>query len=117
MSRTAGCACGLSVSVVGEPVRVSVCHCTDCKRRTGSAFGAQARFADAGVTISGDARCFERTADSGAKYFPSARRLLRALGDPAWTNFPEMPGRQGCPDSLLCRAFLPKPRTLFGIAL
>jgi hypothetical protein len=34
--------------VEGEPVRISVCHCLACKRRTGSAFGYQARFPIAG---------------------------------------------------------------------
>jgi hypothetical protein len=28
----------------GDPVRISMCHCLACQRRTGSAFGIQARF-------------------------------------------------------------------------
>ena len=40
MQRTARCACGsASISVSGEPTQISVCHCTNCMRRTGSAFG------------------------------------------------------------------------------
>jgi hypothetical protein len=45
-SRTAQCSCGqLRVQMRGEPVRVSMCHCLACQRRTGSTYGAQ-RFAD-----------------------------------------------------------------------
>ena len=44
-TRRASCTCGqLHLETTGEPVRVSVCHCLDCQRRTGSAFAAQARF-------------------------------------------------------------------------
>ncbi|WP_374575892.1 GFA family protein [Phenylobacterium sp.] len=64
--RTAACACGRLTAVCeGEPVRVSVCHCLACQQRTGSAFGAQARFPTERVTISGETRLFERRADSG----------------------------------------------------
>jgi hypothetical protein len=42
---TANCACGqLSISVHAQPVLHGVCHCTNCKRRTGSAFGISAYF-------------------------------------------------------------------------
>ena len=35
-----GCLCGaVRYRVTGTPIRVSVCHCTFCQRRTGSAFG------------------------------------------------------------------------------
>ena len=45
MTRIAHCACGLSsISVKGEPRLHAVCHCTNCKRRTGSAFGVSAYF-------------------------------------------------------------------------
>jgi len=62
----ASCRCGrLSVSCEGEPVRVSVCHCLDCQKRTGSAFSAQARWPEECVRVSGEAREWVRTADSG----------------------------------------------------
>ena len=65
-SRNAACACGqLRLACSGEPVRVSVCHCLDCQRRTGSAFGVQARYPRADVTIEGESRTFTRTGDSG----------------------------------------------------
>lgn len=52
--RTARCRCGqLAVSCEGEPVRISVCHCLDCQRRSGSAFAAQARFPADKVAITG----------------------------------------------------------------
>ena len=52
--RHAACSCGkLAVSVRGEPVRISVCHCLACQRRTGSAFGAQARFRRSDVEVEG----------------------------------------------------------------
>ena len=44
-TRHAACSCGqLRLTVEGEPVRVSICHCLACQRRTGSVFGVQARF-------------------------------------------------------------------------
>ncbi len=43
MQRTAKCACGrLSVIVEGEPVRVAMCSCSYCQRRSGSPFGLSA---------------------------------------------------------------------------
>jgi hypothetical protein len=64
--REASCSCGqLRVSVDGEPVRISICHCLACQRRTGSAFGYQARFPRAQVEISGEASTFLRVSDDG----------------------------------------------------
>ena len=64
--RTAACSCGqLSVRVTGDPVRVSVCHCLACQRRTGSAFGYQARFERADVSITGRSTTWSRTSDDG----------------------------------------------------
>jgi hypothetical protein len=66
MTRIATCQCGqLRVVCTGEPVRISVCHCLDCQRRTGSAFGAQARFPEDAVRIEGETRLFTRTGDTG----------------------------------------------------
>ena len=53
-NRRASCSCGkLSVSTLGEPIRVSICHCLACQKRTGSVFGAQARFPADAVTVEG----------------------------------------------------------------
>lgn len=67
-ARTASCSCGqLSVTTSAEPLRVSVCHCLACQRRTGSVFGAQARFPAASVTIRGNATQFVRVGDAGSR--------------------------------------------------
>ena len=64
--RRATCACGaLEVFCRGEPTKVSLCHCLDCQRRTGSAFGIAAFFERSAVTFSGKEKCFRRTADNG----------------------------------------------------
>lgn len=50
MTRTANCCCGqCSIEVEGEPALNAICHCRNCKRRTGSAFGWSSYFADAQV--------------------------------------------------------------------
>jgi len=64
--RTASCRCGqLKATVTGDPVRLSVCHCLNCKRRSGSAFAVQARWPADQVTIEGQSKGFELIADSG----------------------------------------------------
>jgi hypothetical protein len=67
-TRTASCSCGqLSAVTSAEPVRVSVCHCLACQRRTGSVFGAQARFPAASVAITGPSKQFVRIGDGGGR--------------------------------------------------
>lgn len=67
-TRTAACSCGqLSATTQGAPSRVSVCHCLACQRRTGSVFGAQARFRRDAVQISGESRTYVRTGDEGKR--------------------------------------------------
>ncbi len=64
--RHAACACGaLSVRCAGEPVKVSLCHCLQCQRRTGGPFGVVAFFPRADVRPSGEDRVYERASDSG----------------------------------------------------
>ena len=65
-SRVASCSCGqLRVTCEGEPVRVSICHCLECQKRTGSVFATQARFPREAVTIEGRASQWTRRGDSG----------------------------------------------------
>ncbi len=66
MTMKASCSCGQLVAVVtGQPVRVSVCHCLACQKRTGSVFGTQARFAAQSVVVEGESRSYARVAESG----------------------------------------------------
>ena len=68
MNHEAACSCGqLHLTCEGEPVRVSICHCRACQRRTGSAFGAQARFPRAKVRVCGRSATFVRVGDSGTQ--------------------------------------------------
>jgi hypothetical protein len=68
VTRRAECSCGqLSAVCSGEPVRVSVCHCLACKRRTGSAFSYNVRFAESDVSIEGRASEFTRISDAGSR--------------------------------------------------
>ena len=66
MMRRASCSCGqLHLEAEGEPVRISMCHCLACQRRTGSAFGMQARFPRERVQIEGRAKEYVRISDEG----------------------------------------------------
>ena len=65
-SRHASCRCGqLRIACSGEPVRVSVCHCRNCKARSGSAFAAQVRFPAENVRTKGEAKMWQQAGDSG----------------------------------------------------
>ena len=64
----ASCSCGqLTLVARGDPIRVSMCHCLACQRRTGSTYGAQARFAPENVEIAGTSTVYVRTGDEGTK--------------------------------------------------
>jgi len=90
-TRTASCRCGqLRATVAGEPVRLSVCHCLACQKRTGSAFSAQARWPAECVTIEGKSNQWTRTADSGQttvyNFCPDCGSTVHYTGG----NFPDV---------------------------
>jgi hypothetical protein len=50
-----GCVCGrIRYVTLGDPERVTICHCTWCQRRTGAAFGVEAVFKLERVRIADD---------------------------------------------------------------
>lgn len=54
-AHTGQCICGaVRFETVGDPLRVTVCHCTWCQRRTGSAFGIEVVFREDQVRLTGD---------------------------------------------------------------
>jgi hypothetical protein len=64
--REASCSCGqLTLTAEGDPIRISMCHCLACQRRTGSAFGIQARFPADRVRVAGRSTEYVRISDEG----------------------------------------------------
>lgn len=51
---TGGCLCGdVRFAAEGEPDRVGICHCLDCRKHHGALFHASAIFPEGAVTIKG----------------------------------------------------------------
>jgi len=66
--RVGTCSCGrLEVTCEGEPLRVSICHCLACQKRSGSAFAAQARWPSERVRLRGEAKEWTRIGDEGGR--------------------------------------------------
>jgi len=64
--RTACCSCSqLQIRCTVEPTRVSLCHCLECQRRTGSPFGIAAFFDTSSTEVTGISRSYQRDSDSG----------------------------------------------------
>ncbi|WP_149587760.1 GFA family protein [Tabrizicola flagellatus] len=54
---TGGCLCGaLRFAARGQPWRVGLCHCMDCRKSHGALFHASAIYPETAVTITGEAR-------------------------------------------------------------
>ena len=67
-TRLASCSCGqLTAQVTGAPVRVSICHCLNCQRRTGGPFAEQARFSRENVMVAGASTVYVITGDEGTR--------------------------------------------------
>ncbi|QGX98043.1 GFA family protein [Roseovarius faecimaris] len=64
--RHAACACGaLGLSCRGTPALVSLCHCTQCQKRSGGPFGIAAFYPAEAVEIAGQSTRFTRESDHG----------------------------------------------------
>ena len=65
---TGGCQCGsVRYALTAEPIRVAACHCTECQRQSGSAFGMSMPVKKENLTITGQTKQFTRPADSGGQ--------------------------------------------------
>jgi len=54
---TGGCLCGdVRILASGQPYRVGLCHCLDCRKHHGALFYAAAIFPEDAVTIEGETR-------------------------------------------------------------
>jgi hypothetical protein len=88
LKNTAENCAAMSLTTAGEPVRISICHCLECQRRTGSVFGAQARFRREQVTIDGRAAEYQRKGDSGN---PITFRFCPACGSTVYWTLSALP--------------------------
>ena len=81
---TGGCVCGtVRFTTIGEPMRITVCHCTWCQRRTGSAFGVEVVYRDDQVAFAGEEiGRYRHTSDESGRWLDIAfcRRCGGNLG-------------------------------------
>jgi len=55
-----GCLCGnVRFEATGQPYRVGLCHCMDCRKHVGSLFNGSAIFPETAVNISGQAADYQ----------------------------------------------------------
>lgn len=61
---TGGCLCGkVRLATTGQPYRVGICHCLDCRKHHGALFHASAVFPVGAVTVEGE------TGEYAGRYF------------------------------------------------
>jgi hypothetical protein len=66
-----GCLCGaVRYTADAEPAIVLVCHCRDCQKFSGSAFGLLIELPQAAVKMQGELKTFTSTGDSGTRGAP-----------------------------------------------
>ena len=54
-----GCLCGrVRIEATGQPYRVGLCHCLDCRKHHGALFHASAIFPDSAVRVTGETRSY-----------------------------------------------------------
>jgi len=89
MKQTASCCCGqLTVTYGEEILKTSICHCFECQKRTGSAFGVQTRLETEKVSIQGNSTVFQRKGDEGVVTF----HFCPTCGSTVFWELDGMPG-------------------------
>jgi len=111
MTRVAQCACGsLKAEAEGEPAVVSLCHCTECQRRTGAPFGIGAYYEGAQVHVSGANTVYMREVEGRRLAF----HFCPACGSTVYWRTDNHPGRYGIAVGAFADPHFPKPmRSVF----
>jgi hypothetical protein len=106
--RVATCVCGqLKVLCTGEPVRISMCHCLECQKRSGSPFGVQARFPQANVEVTGTFSTYKRGSDDQRWV---AHHFCPTCGTTVFYALEAVPGHFGVPVGGFADPTFPPPR-------
>ena len=100
--RTGRCLCGDVYYVfTGAPLRSTVCHCTTCRRRTGSLFSAHLWFEPAQVAFNGDLSSYDFITDGGRNV---STHFCGKCGTTLWFEAEVTPGLKA-----LCAGTLDNP--------
>ena len=103
----ARCSCGaLSAVAHGEPFRNSICHCLECKRRTGSAFAWNAHWPANQVEMGGEAATVSRGSDDG---YWARHHFCPACGVTVWYEIERRPGVISIPVGAFADPDFPPP--------
>lgn len=89
-SVTGGCLCGaVRFTATGQPYRVGICHCLDCRKNHGALFHASAIFPEDAVTVTGTWRSYKD------------RSFCPACGSPVFAHIEDEIGiNLGCLDDI-----------------
>ena len=95
---TGGCQCGaVRYSITSAPVAFYWCHCTECQRPSGAAFGEPLRVRRADVQITGTLQQWSRRTEFGKRH--------RAEYDPRFEQFERKRTSVESPAPSVCRSF------------
>ena len=86
-----GCTCGaMRYRITGQPLSLTACHCTECQRSTGSAFGMSMLLLKSAFTlVAGDPQVYTITfPEDGRQKFA---KFCGQCGARLWTEFSKFP--------------------------
>lgn len=108
----ARCSCGqLNAVCQSAPLHVFVCHCSECKLRTGSAFGYQALFNENQVQITGKSKSYTQIGDNG---FRVSFNFCPNCGSQVWYRAERAEQLVGIPAGAFADAdFQPPSKSIF----
>ena len=85
-----GCLCGrVRYRADAEPAFISICHCTDCQKFSGSAFATVVSVPGPALQVSGTLKTFTKTGSSGK---PIHRRFCPECGSGIVEEADALPG-------------------------
>lgn len=106
-NRRGECSCGnLAITCEGDPIRVSMCHCLACQRRTGAPFAQQARWTSDKVRVEGSFSQFVRKGDDGGTI---TFRFCPTCGATVFYDIDAMPGMIAVPVGAFADPGFPAP--------
>ena len=108
-SRSATCHCRqLEIACEGDPTKISMCHCLECQRRTGSAFSVAVFFERKRLrVVAGSSEVFERDSESG---FPVRFHFCPRCGSNVYWEPTRMPDLAGVALGAFADPTFPPPR-------